>query len=652
MPSHSFRRDVVLFLVALILPTTVLVVLGFRMIDQERTLAEARATGELQHAVGQIRQHLLGHLEQIKLEELEALDPGAERSRGHAYVYPEVELIARVEDGRVVLPWDGESRGAVVRGLLAAGSFAGWLQQGARAEYRRRDYRTAIEAYRRALELAEHPAQAGYARMSLARTFASAEREDESWAQYRQLLALPPDVADEHGIPLALYAARRLLDTGHDERDVFDFLRAELDTSAWMPPVAAHMTCDLLDVLVETTPDSLVRDGAGELREAVARWIPRSELGLALQREYTTLGLQYSRQSTDSAQSWWVPFGQGAWLVSVGLLSGARSGVVLAVNASAMFTQLEDSVWPAGQMGHVHVGAADEEKGVLLGASLPGLEAVFPSMTDVEGGRALQRWFYGLALFLVLSITFFGAVLVWRDVRRELRLAGLRSLFVSSVSHELKTPLTSIRMFAEILQTKDPPDQRLQEDYLGTIVGESERLTRLLNNVLDLSKIEQDQMTYRPRPTSLTEVAHRAVQAMEYPLKQEGFTLRVECLDEIPPVAVDPDALEQAILNLLSNAIKYSGESREIDLRLRAEDGYGVIEVTDRGPGVAPQELERLTQKFYRVPTPESQRVPGTGLGLTLVDHMVKAHGGELRMRSAVGEGSTFAVRLPLGGEV
>jgi signal transduction histidine kinase len=315
-----------------------------------------------------------------------------------------------------------------------------------------------------------------------------------------------------------------------------------------------------------------------------------------------------------------------------------------------MFTQLEDSVWPAGQRGRVRVRAADEENGVLLGASLPGLEAVFPSMTDVEGGRALQRWFYGLALFLVLSITFFGAVLVWRDVRRELRLAGLRSQFVSSVSHELKTPLTSIRMFAEILQTKDPPDPKLQTDYLGTIVGESERLTRLLNNVLDLSKIEQDQMTYRPRPTSLAEVTHRAVQAMEYPLKLEGFTVRIDCADDLPPVSVDPDALEQAILNLLSNAIKYSGESRGIDLRLRAEDGQAVIEVTDRGPGVPPQELERLTEKFYRVPTPENQRVPGTGLGLTLVDHMVKAHGGELRMRSAVGEGSTFAIRLPFGG--
>ncbi len=652
MASQSFRRDIVLFLVALILPTTVLVVLGFRMIDQERALAETRAAGELQQWVGQIRQHLLGHLERIKLEELEAIDTAAEQSRWHAYTHPEVELIARVEDGRVVLPWGGQSTGRVVRGLLGVGSFAGWLQQGARAEYHRHDHRTAIEAYGRALGLAEHPTQAGYARMSLARALAGAEREEESWTQYRQLLALPTDVVDEHGIPLALYAARRLLETGLDERNVFDRLEAELDTSAWMSPATAHMACDVLEGLVEKAPDSLVRERAQELWDAVARWIPRSELVLTLQRDFTTLGLQYAQQPTDSAHPHWVPFGRGAWLVSAGSLQGARSGALLAVNTSAMFTQIEDSVWPAGQRGRVRVRAENAETGVLLGASLPGLEVVFPLMSDGEGGRNLQRWFYGLALFLVLSVTFFGAVLVWRDVRRELRLAGLRSQFVSSVSHELKTPLTSIRMFAEILQTKDPPDPKLQTDYLGTIVGESERLTRLLNNVLDLSKIEQDQMTYRPRPTSLTEIARRAVQAMEYPLKQEGFTLKVECPERLPPVSVDPDALEQAFLNLLSNAIKYSGDSREIELRLRTEDGHGIIEVSDRGPGIPPQELERLTQKFYRVATPENQRVPGTGLGLTLVDHMVRAHGGELRMRSVVGEGSTFTIRLPLGGEV
>jgi signal transduction histidine kinase len=138
---------------------------------------------------------------------------------------------------------------------------------------------------------------------------------------------------------------------------------------------------------------------------------------------------------------------------------------------------------------------------------------------------------------------------------------------------------------------------------------------------------------------------------MEYSLEQEGFTLRIDCPDVLPPVSVDPDALEQAILNLLSNAIKYSAERHEIDVRLRAEEGRAVIEVTDWGTGIPPEELERLTQKFYRVPTAENQHVPGTGLGLTLVDHMVKAHGGDLLVRSVVNEGSTFAIRLPLEGQ-
>ena len=127
--------------------------------------------------------------------------------------------------------------------------------------------------------------------------------------------------------------------------------------------------------------------------------------------------------------------------------------------------------------------------------------------------------------------------------------------------------------------------------------------------------------------------------------------MNVDSQDELPPVSVDPDALEQAIINLLTNAMKYSGESREIDLRLRSEDGHAVVEVTDRGMGIAPQELERLTEKFYRVPTAENRHVPGTGLGLTLVDHMAKSHGGDLRVWSVVGAGSTFAIWLPLEGE-
>jgi len=124
--------------------------------------------------------------------------------------------------------------------------------------------------------------------------------------------------------------------------------------------------------------------------------------------------------------------------------------------------------------------------------------------------------------------------------------------------------------------------------------------------------------------------------------------LNAEVEDGLPPVRADADALEQAILNLLTNAMKYSGDSREIGLRLRRVDGRARIEVSDRGIGIAPEEQQRIFEKFYRAPTRENQLIPGTGLGLTLVEHVAKAHGGQVRVESEPGQGSTFAIELPL----
>jgi two-component system phosphate regulon sensor histidine kinase PhoR len=227
----------------------------------------------------------------------------------------------------------------------------------------------------------------------------------------------------------------------------------------------------------------------------------------------------------------------------------------------------------------------------------------------------------------------------------------MRSSFVSAVSHELKTPLTAIRMFAETLLINRSADTRNRDEYLDTIVNESERLTRLLNNVLDFSKIEQGTKRYRLEPQSLPDIVRSAARAMKYSLEQQGFTLRTEIDENVPPVQVDRDAIEQAVLNLLANAIKYSGDSRRIDLRLRSEDGTAVIEVSDRGVGIDPAEHARIFERFYRVPGPETDRIPGTGLGLTLVRHIAEGHDGRVTVTSAPGEGSTFSLVLPLRPE-
>lgn len=654
MASHAPRRQIGLFLIAVILPSAVLVALGVRMIGQERELAEKRLADDRRRAVAQIRQDLLAKLETIKFEELTALADREAGGPSRSYVNPAVALVALIEDDQVVLPWEAGNTVQTARTQLADAAFASLIRQGQRAELRAGDFSSSIELYSRAVEAARYPTQSGYARLLLARALSSAGRDREARAHYRRLLALPSGVTDEHGIPLGLYAAARLLDAKRDHQLVLDRLAGEIEPPAWLAPTTAYMLRDLVSALIETAPDSAMRSEASGVLNRVLGEIYLTEQALALQRDFPTLGLGDAAAENGTAEPSWVPFRGGEWLVSATSSLGTLPEAVVAVTAPAIFASLgESEAWSTGQLGEVSVLTNGDGAGELLGARLPGLEVVFPSGGDGARGSewGLQRSFYMIALLLVLSVTLFGAYLLWRDVRRELRLVDLRSQFVSSVSHELKTPLTGIRMFAETLRTKESPDSKMQAEYLDTIVGESERLTRLLNNVLDLSKIEQQQKIYHPEPVSLAAVAQRASEAMHYPLAQDGFTLHVETENDLPPVSVDPDALEQAILNLLTNAMKYSGESRTIDLRLRAEDGDAVIEVTDRGVGIPAEEQGRVTEKFYRVPTPENQRIPGTGLGLTLVEHMVKAHGGDLRVRSAVGEGSTFAIHLPLERE-
>jgi signal transduction histidine kinase len=285
--------------------------------------------------------------------------------------------------------------------------------------------------------------------------------------------------------------------------------------------------------------------------------------------------------------------------------------------------------------------------GAWLGDRFPGLKVSMSSLESGAAGRTLERWFYGTALGIILSVTMFGGYLLWRDVNREMRMATLRAQFVSSVSHELKTPLTAIRMFAETLQL-DRVDAATRQEYLDTIVNESERLTRLLNNVLDFSKIEEGRKAYRRETASLAEVVHTAARAMAYPLEQHGFELRVAIDDALPSFSLDADALEQAILNLLTNAMKYSGGGRTIDLRLARHGRQAVISVRDEGIGMAAADRARIFEKFYRIPTPENQRIPGTGLGLTIVEHIVRAHDGSVEVESAPGRGSVFSIHLPL----
>jgi signal transduction histidine kinase len=165
---------------------------------------------------------------------------------------------------------------------------------------------------------------------------------------------------------------------------------------------------------------------------------------------------------------------------------------------------------------------------------------------------------------------------------------------------------------------------------------------------LDFSKIEQGTRTYRFVNTSLEEVIHAAEKAMAFPMNQKGFSIQVDLEKDIPPIKADRDAIEQAVLNLLHNAMKYSGESRKIILKLRRNGDMVCIDVIDHGIGILEENRGQIFGKFFRVPGIENQKIPGTGLGLTIVSHIARAHGGKVEVFSHSGEGSTFSIILPL----
>ncbi len=263
----------------------------------------------------------------------------------------------------------------------------------------------------------------------------------------------------------------------------------------------------------------------------------------------------------------------------------------------------------------------------------------------VLASNAFRSW----VLTLLMSVAVLGGVLLTlRAAGRERRLSRIRNAFVANASHELRTPLASISVFGEFLRRGRVTSSEKVAEYGRHIELEAGRLQHLIDNVLDLARIESAAAKYSREDAAVEDVVEAAVQAVDARRERDGFTIAVtRPEDPLPVVRVDAQAMTQVFVNLLDNAMKYSGPSRRVRVDLSRRGGCVAVGVSDSGIGIAPDDQERIFQQFYRAAAAVDNKVNGTGLGLAIARHVVQGHGGSIEVDSRPGRGATFDVLIP-----
>ena len=265
---------------------------------------------------------------------------------------------------------------------------------------------------------------------------------------------------------------------------------------------------------------------------------------------------------------------------------------------------------------------------------------------DAIGAKFLRNNYMILAALSLLMAG--GVYMAYRNISREMNLARLKSDFVANVSHELRTPLALIRLYAETLELGRLTAKEKYQEYFRIIREESERLSALINNILDFSRIEAGRKEYDFKETNLAELVRSTLESYRFQIEQNGFAFEENIAGDIPPVNVDREAIARSLLNLVNNALKYSKDQKYIGVSLYRANGSVKLEVSDHGIGIAPAEHAKIFEKFYRCGDPLVHNTKGSGLGLSLVRHIAQAHGGNVSVESAPEKGSKFTIALPI----
>ncbi len=276
------------------------------------------------------------------------------------------------------------------------------------------------------------------------------------------------------------------------------------------------------------------------------------------------------------------------------------------------------------------------------------LQLVPRNYTEIERDVTNRRRVNFFFIVLSMSLTLLSLAIIYIAGLRERQLAQLKEDFISNVSHELKTPLSLIRMFSEILVLDKVKNESTKQEYYGIIHNESERMSRLVSNLLDFASLERGAQSKNFEQTNIARLVTKELEAYRYQVQKEGFQLLTRVDETVPDTLANPNALTLAFFNLLDNSVKYSGDQKQITVTVVQTNGFVDLSVKDCGLGIPRAEQERIFEKFYRGTDPLVQKIRGSGIGLSITKHVAEMHGGQVLVDSEPGFGSTFTLRIPI----
>jgi two-component system phosphate regulon sensor histidine kinase PhoR len=276
------------------------------------------------------------------------------------------------------------------------------------------------------------------------------------------------------------------------------------------------------------------------------------------------------------------------------------------------------------------------------------LQIVPRNYAELERGVRNQRRTNLFFIILSMLLIFISLAIIYVGWQRDRQLRQLKESFIGNVSHELKTPLSLIRMFSEILVLGRVSREDKKLEYYRIIHSESDRMSRLINNLLDFANLMGGAEFKHFEKTNIARLVTKAMEAYRYEIQKQGFQLNIKAASDLPETFADPNAITMAFFNLLDNSVKYSGEKKYIEVRVEQTDGFLDLSVIDKGIGIPFSEQQKIFDKFYRGSEPAIRSVRGSGIGLAITKHVADMHGGEVRVQSEPGKGSEFTLRIPI----